>query len=235
MRKIGLISIVLIAFALGSAYYLTRLYPEPAVEPTTEHNSIIELTEPRHKSGVSIEEAILGRRSTREYAGEPLTLQELSQLLWAAQGVTDPRGFRTAPSAGALYPLEVYVVAGDVESLPEGVYRYSPQKHQLDKVLAGDKRAELAGAALGQAWVEEAAADIVFAAVYERTTGKYGERGIRYVQMEAGHAAQNLCLQAAALDLGIVTVGAFQDDQIKEILSLPEDEQPLYIIPVGRK
>ena len=103
------------------------------------------------------------------------------------------------------------------------------------RILTGDKRTELARAALGQAWVEEAAADIVVAAIYERTTGKYSERGVRYVHMEAGHAAQNLCLQAAALDLGIVTVGAFRDDQVKEILSLPEDEQPLYIIPIGKK
>lgn len=235
MRKIGLISIVLIVLALGSTYYLTRLYPKPAVEPTTKHSSITELPEPRHKSGVSIEEAILKRRSTREYTGEPLTIQEISQLLWACQGVTDSRGYRTAPSAGALYPLEVYVVAGDVEDLPEGVYKYDPQKHQLARVLSGDERSELAKAALGQAWVEEAAMDIVITAVYERTTGKYGDRGVRYVHMEAGHAAQNLCLQAAALDLGVVTVGAFRDDQVKEILGFPEEEHPLYVIPVGRK
>ncbi len=101
--------------------------------------------------------------------------------------------------------------------------------------MTGDKRSELTIAALGQSWVKDAATDIVVTAVYERTTSKYGERGVRYVHMEAGHAAQNLCLQAAALDLGLVTVGAFRDDQVKDTLGLPEDEQPLYIIPIGRK
>jgi len=155
--------------------------------------------------------------------------------LWAAQGITDPRGLRTAPSAGALYPLEVYVVAGDVVDLSAGVYKYDPHNHELLKVLADDIRAELARAALNQAWVKEAAINIVFTAVYERTTVKYGERGVRYVHIEAGHAAQNLCLQATAMDLGIVTVGAFHDEQVKEVLNLPDDEQPLYIIPVGKK
>ncbi|MFB0558659.1 MAG: SagB/ThcOx family dehydrogenase [Candidatus Bathyarchaeia archaeon] len=235
MRKTGFIPIALLLLALGSVYYLTQLTPELTERPFTAFNSVIDLPEPRRHSNLSIEETLLKRRSTREYTGEPLTLQEVSQLLWACQGITDTRGYRTAPSAGALYPLEVYVVAGDVEDLPEGVYKYRPKEHQLARVLAGDERSELARAALGQAWVEGAAADIVIAAIYERTTVKYGERGVRYVHMEAGHAAQNLCLQAAALDLGVVTVGAFHDDQVKEILGLPEDEQPLYIIPVGRK
>lgn len=235
MRKTVIIPIALLLFALGSVYYLTQMTLEPTLKPLTGNESIIELPEPRYKSSVSIEETLLKRRSTRDYTGEPLTLQEVSQLLWAAQGVTSPRGYRTAPSAGALYPLEVYVVVGDVEELSEGVYKYRPQKHQLAKVMAGDKRSELTRAALGQTWVKDAAADIVVTAVYERTTSKYGERGIMYVHMEAGHTAQNLCLQAAALDLGVVTVGAFRDDQVKDILGLPVDEQPLYIIPVGRK
>jgi len=122
-----------------------------------------------------------------------------------------------------------------VQNLEEGVYRYEPLEHELVKVLDGEKRAELSRAALGQAWVKEAAIDIVFAGVYERTTVKYGERGVRYVHMEVGHAAQNLCLQATAMDLGIVTVGAFYDEQVKEVMNLPENEQPLYIVPIGRK
>jgi SagB-type dehydrogenase family enzyme len=210
---------------------------EPAINstPSQEQAEVINLPEPRYDSDVSIEQSLLNRRSTRSYTGEPLTLQEVSQLLWAAQGITDPRGFRTAPSAGALYPLELYLVVGDVEDLIPGVYRYEPDGHQLVITMDGDKRAELASAALEQSSVREGAISIVFTAVYERTTGKYGERGIRYVHMEAGHAAQNLCLQATAMGLGIVTVGAFNDEQVAELLNLPENEQPLYVIPIGRK
>lgn len=207
----------------------------PTPTPSSEQPEVINLPEPQYDSDVSIEQSFLNRRSIRSYTGEPLTLREVSQLLWAAQGITDPRGFRTAPSAGALYPLEVYLVAGDVEDLTSGVYRYEPDGHQLVKIIDGDKRAELADAALAQPCVKEGAISIVFAAVYERTTVKYGERGIRYVHMEAGHAGQNLCLQATAMGLGVVTVGAFHDEQVSKLLNLPQDEKPLYIIPVGRK
>jgi len=236
-RKIGVIAVVIAVLGVAFAYLLVRRAPELIViGPSPTVNKIkIKLPEPRYDSNVSIEEALLKRRSIREYTGEPLTLQEVSQLLWAAQGITDPKGFRTAPSAGALYPLEVYVVVGGVKNLTEGVYKYKPQEHELTKVLDGDKREELTKAALGQAWVKEAAINIVITAVYERTTVKYGDRGIRYVHVETGHAAQNLCLQATAMDLGTVTVGAFYDEQVKEVLNLPRDEQPLYIIPVGKK
>ncbi len=211
--------------------------PAPISTPplSPEQPGVINLPEPQYDSDVSIEQSFLNRRSIRSYTGEPLTLREVSQLLWAAQGITDPRGFRTAPSAGALYPLEVYLVAGDVEDLTSGVYRYEPDGHQLARIIDGDKRAELADAALAQPCVKEGAISIVFAAVYERTTVKYGERGIRYVHMEAGHAGQNLCLQATAMGLGVVTVGAFHDEQVSKLLNLPQDEKPLYIIPVGRK
>jgi len=211
--------------------------PQPATTPTPsqEQAEVINLPEPQYDSDVSIEQSLLERRSIRSYSGQPLTLQELSQLLWAAQGLTDPGGFRTAPSAGGLYPLELYLVAGDVTDLTAGVYRYQPDGHQLAKTLDGDKRAELAEAALGQEWVKEGAVSIVFTAVYERTTVKYGDRGVRYVHIEAGHAAQNLCLQATALGLGAVTVGAFHDEEVSQLLNLPADEQPLYVIPVGRK
>ena len=194
----------------------------------------IKLPEPDHHGEVSVEEALLERRSIRDYTGESLTMGEVSQLLWASQGITDSRGLRTAPSAGALYPLEVYVVVGDVVNLSKGVYRYDPVEHALIKVLDGDARKELAGAALGQEYVEKGAIDVVFTAVYERTTKKYGDRGIRYVHMEVGHAAQNLYLQAAALGLGTVTIGAFYDGDIRKVLNLPPGESPLYIMPVGR-
>jgi SagB-type dehydrogenase family enzyme len=202
--------IVLLTFSCGCAQPANTATPTP----TPEQETAIELPEPRHDSDVSIEQSLLQRRSVRSYTGEPLTLQELSQLLWAAQGITDPRGFRTAPSAGALYPLEVYVVVGDVQDLTPGVYRYEPHEHQLVSIIEGDKRVELADAALAQGCVKEGAVAIVFTAVYERTTRKYGDRGIRYVHIEAGHAAQNLCLQATAMDLGVVAIGAFYDEEV---------------------
>jgi SagB-type dehydrogenase family enzyme len=211
-----------------------RPAPGPTSTPTPAPVAPVPLPEPRLKSAVSLEETLLQRRSAREYADEALTLEEVSQLLWAAQGVTAEWGGRTAPSAGALYPLETYLVVGNVENLAPGVYKYKPERHELVKVRDDDVREELAEASLGQSWVKEGAIDIVIAAVYERTTRKYGDRGVRYVHMEAGHAAQNICLQATALDLGIVTVGAFHDEQVKNILGMARDETPLYVIPVGR-
>jgi len=210
----------------------------PAQEPIlpqVEEEIAMKLTEPRYDSDVSIEQTLLQRRSVRDYTGEPLSLQQVSQLLWAAQGITDRQGLRTAPSAGGTYPLEIYLAVGDVENLARGVYRYQSVGHALTRVLDGDLRAKLADAALGQGCVKEGAINIVFTAVYERTTQRYGERGIRYVHMEVGHAAQNVYLQAVALHLGTVVIGAFHDDQVREILSLPQQEQPLYIMPVGRK
>ena len=195
----------------------------------------VSLPEVRLTSDVSLEETLLHRRSIRDYTDEALSLEEVSQLLWAAQGITEAWGGRTAPSAGALYPLEVYLVVGDVEDLTPGVYQYRPDGHELVKVKDGDVRAELAEAALDQDSVRNGAIDIVIAAVYERTTVKYGERGVRYVYMEAGHAAQNVYLQATALDLGTVTIGAFYDDGVRDIVGMPGDLAPLYVIPVGKK
>lgn len=203
--------------------------PSPGPEKT------MKLPQPRLKNGVSLEEALLQRRSVREYANLPLTLEEVSQLLWAAQGVTSEWGGHTVPSAGALYPLEMYLAVGSVDNLPPGVYKYRPERHELVQVKANDVREELAVAALGQTWIKEGAVDIVIAAVYQRTTRKYGDRGVRYVHMEAGHAAQNIYLQSAALDLGMVTIGAFHDDRVKDIVGMLEDEVPLYVIPVGKR
>jgi SagB-type dehydrogenase family enzyme len=207
----------------------------PVTVPIPSLPDSITLPEPRFESQVSLEETLLGRRSVREYADLPLSLEDVSQLLWAAQGITSDWGGRTAPSAGALYPLEVYLVVGSVDDLGVGVYKYQPQEHALFRVGDGDVRAELASAALGQSFVDEAAVDIVIGAVYERTTRKYGDRGVRYVHMEAGHAAQNIYLEAVALDLGTVTIGAFSDELVMDILDMPESEVPLYIMPVGRK
>jgi len=219
----------------GCAPTATPAQPTGAVPPPQAQPTTLKLPEPRLESTISIEEALLKRRSVREYADAPLTLEEVSQLLWATQGITSEWGGRTAPSAGALYPLEVYIAVGNVENLAPGVYKYKPERHELFKVRDDDVREELAKAALGQTWIKEGAIDIVIAAVYDRTTKKYGDRGVRYVHMEAGHAAQNIYLQAVALDLGMVTVGAFYNDRVRNIMDMPEDEVPLYVIPVGVK
>jgi SagB-type dehydrogenase family enzyme len=179
-----------------------------------------------------VEEIIQKRRSVRDYAPSPLELGEISRLLWAAQGLTDVAGFRTAPSAGALYPLEAHLVAGSIQAMEAGVYRYLPSGHALDRVFAGDIRKELASAALGQACVSGAPAVVAISGIFARTTHKYGERGVRYVHMEAGHAAQNFYLEAVSLGLGTVVVGAFHDEQVRRLLRC--EGQPLYLMPVGR-
>ena len=191
--------------------------------------SDINLPAPSSAGKMSLEEALQSRRSIRRYSDQPLSEQEISQLLWAAQGVTSPQGYRTAPSAGALYPLELYAVT------QSGVYHYDPARHTLGFVQEGDARRKLYEAALKQDPVLKAPLVIVITAVYERTEIKYGEeRGPRYVHLEAGHAAQNLLLQAVTLGLGAVPIGAFYDDRVQGALDLPADHMPLYLIPVGR-
>lgn len=209
--------------------------PRPTAPHAAERNGgTIMLPQPVYTSDTAVEHALRERRSIRNYQHEPLALAELSQLLWAAQGITHPGGLRTTPSAGALYPLETYVVVDNVAGLTAGVYRYRPQSHELTLIEAGDRRAALRQAALNQESVQEAAAVIVLAAVYARTTVKYGERGIRYVDMEVGAAAQNVYLQAVSLKLGTVYIGAFHDEQVKRLLNLRDDEQPLCLLPIGR-
>lgn len=214
-------------------FYLNR--PKSYFKPPSEKN-FLKLPPPQKKGKISVEEAISKRRSIRDYQKKSLTLKDLSQLLWASQGITDPlKKLRTAPSAGATYPLTIYLIVGKegVDKLTPGLYRYHPLDHQLEFILKGDFRQDLARAALGQRWVKEAPIDIVISAIYEKTTERYGQRGIRYVHLEAGHVGQNLYLQATALNLAMVVVGAFIDKEIQEILNLKENEKPLYIIPIG--
>jgi SagB-type dehydrogenase family enzyme len=173
------------------------------------------------------------RRTHREFAPRPISLEQAAQLLWAAQGVSSREGYRTAPSAGALYPLELHLVAGQVEGLPAGSYRYQPAHHNLKKEISGDLRQALATIALEQEWMAEAPALVIISAVDARTTRKYGNRGVRYVHMEVGHAGQNLLLQAVALELVAATVGAFDDKQLQTLLGLADGERPLIILPVG--
>jgi SagB-type dehydrogenase family enzyme len=212
-------------------------------------DTLIRLPAPRLDGGSSVEEALSTRRSARHWDGADLSLPEVAQLLWAAQGVTESigdapsiwrgsmwmGGLRTAPSAGALYPLEFYLVASAVNGLEPGVYRYIPLDHSLEWVMRGDRRQELAGASFMQSGILEAPAVFVIAAVHERTAVKYGVRAERYVHMEAGAAAENLWLQAESLHLGTVFIGAFRDEAVKQVIGAPADHQPLVIMAVGRK
>lgn len=197
-------------------------------------SKVIELPAPKYVSGTSLEEAMFRRRSVRDFKDLPLTISEVSQLLWAAQGAAGARGRRTVPSAGALYPLELYIVAGNVLGLTGGIYRYVPDGHKLLTLAIGEKRKDLCDAALSQSSIRRAPAVIVMSGVYERTMSKYGERGVRYVYMEAGHAAQNVYLESVSLGLGTVVIGAFRDEEIRRIMKMTEMEGPLYIMPVGK-
>jgi SagB-type dehydrogenase family enzyme len=187
----------------------------------------LKLPPPKTRGTLSLERALAERRSVREFTDASLTIAEISQLFWAAQGVTRDWGGRTAPSAGALYPLELYAVT------PKRFLHYVPDEHTAMVVSRADLRRPLARAAFGQSAVEEAPAVFVIAAVTSRTAAKYGPRAERYVTLEAGHAAQNLLLQAVALHLGAVPVGAFSDEGVSEALGLPADHEPLYLVPVG--
>ena len=228
VRRVAVI--VCLVAATGEGVLLSSAAPLAGGGPAT-----VRLPEPRHDGQLSVEQALGKRRSTRRFAGEPVELTELSQLLWAAQGMTGDGGRRTAPSAGGLYPLEVLVVVGEVSGLSAGVYRYMPNGHKLEAVGTGDRRPALCQVALGQDWVEQGAAVLVLAAVYERTMWKYGDRGRRYAHIEVGHVAQNVYLQATSLGLGTVIVGAFDDDEVRTALGLGVEEHPLALMPVGRK
>lgn len=185
------------------------------------------LPKPAHQGPVSLEEALARRRSVREFSARRISDAQLSQLLWAAQGVTDAQGHRTAPSAGALYPLELYVATDS------GLLRYDPNGHRVQSLAARDLRPAVQQAAGGQAAVGQAAVVFVVAAVYQRTAVRYGARAERYAHLEAGHAAQNVLLQAVSLGLGAVPVGAFDDQTLSRVLGLPPDQHPIYLIPVG--
>jgi len=196
-------------------------------------SNVMPLPEPVRSGVISIEYVIDRRRSVREFNDDQVAIKDLGQLLWAAQGITGEDGFkRAAPSAGAKYPMEIFVVAGEVTWLGPGVYRYRPESHDLDLVKKGDFRQALSDEALSQEWVANAPLSIVITGVYERTMEKYGERGIRYVHIEAGAVAENIYLQAAALHLGTAYVGAFSDEGVQAILGV-DDVAPLGILPVG--
>ena len=194
----------------------------------------IQLPDPVRDGPVSVEAAMQQRRSVREFAPSPLTLADVSQLLWAAQGITSPDGGRTAPSAGATYPIKLYVVVGDVEDVRPGVFRYLPDRHALVETASDDRRNALADAALQQDAIVSAPLVIAIAGVHRRTAQRYGARAPRYVHIEVGSVAQNLYLQAGARGLGTVLIGAFDDAKVKQVLDLRPAEEPLGLMPVGR-
>jgi len=212
--------IILISICTGNVY---------GEEKMSIKKQVIDLPKPALRGEMSLEETIVKRRSIREYKDKQLNIEQVSQLLWAAQGITDERsGYRAAPSAGAGYPLKIYVAKSD------GLFHYIPQGHKLEKLSDKNLRGDLSDAALSQSWVEDAAIDIIITASYSRLS-RYGERAVRYADIEVGHVAQNIHLQAVALGLASVPVGAFNDFSVSKVLSLPKDETPLYIIPVGYK
>lgn len=197
----------------------------------------VNLPPPSQKGEASLEESIARRRSIRHFSSEPVTLPQLSQILWAAQGITDTSmAYRAVPSAGATYPLEIMVACGQtaIDEIDAGIYHYNMDSHSLTLHHKGDVGLELARAALNQDFIYEAPADIIICAVYSRTLMRYGERGKRYVYIEVGHAGQNIYLQATALGLATVAIGAFNDEHVREILRLDKQYKPLYIMPLGK-
>ncbi len=234
-----------ILFALAA---LTLTPGSSAQGQAPSQAATIKLPEPATDGGMPLGQTLSARRSVRAYDGKAIPLANVSQLLWAAQGVTEPMpnppatwnpkwgqwrgGRRTAPSAGALYPLEVYVLATAVDGLERGLYRYIPGEHALVRTGAVEPK-DLAKAALGQDDIAQASLVVIIAGVYERTAAKYGERAPRYVHIEVGAAAENLMLQASGLGLSTVIIGAFVDEAVQKTLALPADQAPLAIIPVG--
>jgi SagB-type dehydrogenase family enzyme len=193
------------------------------------------LPPPKTRSRFSLERALFVRRSIREYTREPLTLPELSQLLWSCQGITSAEGFRTTPSAGAVFPLEIYAVVSRVEGLPAGVYHYLPgqKKHSIECIKRGSLGKQLFELSTQQDFIHRVAVNLVIATVTSRMEKQYGEAALRFVLMEMGHAAQNVHLQAEALGLGSVAVGYLQEAKVRELLGI--QAEPLYMVSIGRR
>jgi len=226
-----IIFVLPIIILLGILIFLH--YQKSQLKVMDNNLTIIQLAEPKRRGEISFEETINQRRSVREYKDEPLTFSEVSQLLWSAQGLNQ-KGSRVVPSAGALYPIEVYVVVKNVEGLASGVYHYLPESHSIEIYLQKEISQKLADIALGQEHVLEAPVNIIISGVFSRTTNKYGQRGIQYVYQESGHAAQNVYLQAESLGLGTVVVGAFNQSGIDQLFNFKEDQKVLYIMPLGK-
>ena len=235
-KKFAVLIILLIAFvAVVVAFYFG---PQESVSTTWNVISITKLPSPQLTGNISLEQSIQNRRSVRQYSNQSLNLADVSQLLWAAQGITDTkRNLRSAPSAGKVYPLELYVVVGSegVTGLKDGLYHYVPQNNTLEKIIEGDLRENLSQVANGQLWVKQAPINIVITGNYQKMISKYKDQQLstRFVDMEAGHVGENLYLQAEVRGLATVSLGSFDDNQMIRLLHLPNDEKPLYIFPVG--
>jgi SagB-type dehydrogenase family enzyme len=195
----------------------------------------IKLPPPATTGGMPLAEALQIRRTVRHFAIRCLDLAQLSQLLWEADGVSGSQGHRTSPSAGATYPVDLYLVVGErgVTSLQAGIYHYEVTPHALMPVARGNFHPLVARACLSQAWMAGAPVMVVITGEYRRCTARYGERGIRYTHMEAGNVSQNLFLAAESLDLGAGIVGAFEDQALAQVLKLPPAHEPLLVMPVG--
>lgn len=234
-RRMALVRLAKSFLALGFASFLP--VQEAIAKDKQQHKGGgMKLPQPKMEGTISVEQAILQRRTVRAFSPQILQQDQLSQLLWSAQGLTGKRRFkRAAPSAGALYPMDVYAVVGKngVTDLEAGVYRYKPRPHGLSLITRADLRDHVAQAAISQLWMAKAPVNLVVTAEYSRATGKYGNRGVRYALIEAGHIGQNLFLQAEALGLKAGIVGAFRDKELSGILQLPHSHEPLLIMPIG--
>ena len=241
--KSGLFGLILLT-ALSSCNNKTSENEENKTILTRTEDSQLTyiLPSPRTDGNISVEKALANRRSHRRFQNRAISADRLSQILWAAYGITEPKpdypflrgGLRTAPSAGALYPFEIYVAIGKAEGIEPGVYKYISQEHKIIRTIDKDIREDLCKAALNQDMIKEAPVTLIYCAVFSRMTDKYGDRGReRYVCIDLGHSAQNIYLQAEALHLGTCAIGAFIDSKVSRELQLPENEEPLYLMPVG--
>jgi len=237
-RRQILWKIVLLLPLSISSFLTTRRAGARSARESMQREEAMKLPRPRIEGFFLLERAIKGRRTIRNFRPEPLTQEQFSQILWAAQGITEDSGFKRAcPSAGALYPMEIYAVVGSVGVMGfrAGVYHYGPKDHAVGLVSEGDCRNEIARAALSQMWMARAPVNFVITAEYERVTIKYGKRGVRYAMIEAGHIGQNIFLQGEGLGLGVGIVGAFHDEEVIRVMNIPPTHEPLVIMPVGYK
>ena len=226
----------LMAFFLMPFYSNKEATAGKVGDTTGRKERQMNLPKPNLKGDISVEQAIKHRRTVRSYQSKSLTLEQLSQIFWAAQGITDDRGYkRSAPSGGALYPMDVYAIVGDngVKDLKTGIYHYDPHKHTVLLITEGDFRKDIARASLSQMWMARAPINMVITSEYSRITSKYGSRGERYAMIEAGHVGQNIFLQAEALGLRAGIVGAFHDKDVIRVMKIRISHEPLLILPVG--
>lgn len=227
--KFNVFRVFILAVFISSACFVV-------LKQASAAETLVKLPQPEYKGKLSVEEALYLRRSTRSYSADPLTLKEAGQILWAACGLNFDGisgATRTAPSAGATYSIELYLVAGSIEGLEPGVYRYDRDRHALELLRAGDVRAELSEASRNQKCVLEAPAIIVLISTTSLTTVRYGERGMQYIFLDAGHIGENIHLEAESLGLGTVAVGAFSEERVAKILGVTGT--PVYLMPVGKK